>query len=163
MRLRLAPCVGQVRPGRGVQGEPDDTACRELIWKILVAAQPPPSAPTIPITRVRMRPRCPLPGISILAIRPAARPGTIHVINTHKDSKTSDQMSYAVITHAEQSAAGGKVSPGSGVLQPQCRARTGPCTGEKNPGPCCRHRVIPRMLLPGSGALLTIRFPRSLA
>ena len=54
--------------------------CREWMWNRRVAAQPPPSAPAIPITQVRMRPCDLLPGISRLAIRPAARPRTIHAM-----------------------------------------------------------------------------------
>src|ERR1700733_12209634 len=44
----------------------------------LVATQPPPSAPAMPIRQVMIRPCDRRPGISMLPIRPAARPRTIH-------------------------------------------------------------------------------------
>src|SRR6266849_3990016 len=47
---------------------------RLWMWKMLVAAQPPSSAPAMPIRQVRMRPCCLLPGIAMLASRPAPDP-----------------------------------------------------------------------------------------
>src|ERR1035437_9014796 len=60
--------------------------CRVWTWNSSVAAQPPPSAPRTPITQVRMRPCDLLPGISILASRPAPRPRTIHAMMPITDS-----------------------------------------------------------------------------
>src|SRR5580693_2424916 len=54
--------------------------CRVTTWNNFVASQPPSSAPTMPITHVMMRPCCLLPGISMLASRPAPRPRMIHAM-----------------------------------------------------------------------------------
>src|SRR3984957_14963532 len=54
--------------------------CRVTTWNSLVASQPPSSAPAMPITQVMIRPCDLLPGISILASRPAPRPRTIHAM-----------------------------------------------------------------------------------
>src|SRR5580692_10710837 len=64
--------------------------CRVWTWNSSVAAQPPPSAPTMPITQVRMRPCDLLPGISMLASRPATRPRTIQAMMLMTDSLVSD-------------------------------------------------------------------------
>src|SRR5580700_3512103 len=60
--------------------------CTLWMWNSLVASQPPSSAPAMPIRQVRMRPCCLRPGISMLAIRPAARPKTIHAMMLMTDS-----------------------------------------------------------------------------
>src|SRR3984957_8525698 len=54
--------------------------CRVTTWNNFVASQPPSSAPAMPITHVMMRPCDLLPGISILASRPAPSPRTIHAM-----------------------------------------------------------------------------------
>src|SRR5579859_1382617 len=54
--------------------------CRVTTWNNFVASQPPSSAPRMPITHVMMRPCDLLPGISMLASRPAPRPRTIHAM-----------------------------------------------------------------------------------
>src|SRR5579862_9353907 len=54
--------------------------CRVTTWNNFVASQPPSSAPQMPITQVMMRPCDLLPGISILASRPAPSPRTIHAM-----------------------------------------------------------------------------------
>src|SRR5438105_3732595 len=54
--------------------------CRVTTWNSFVASQPPSSAPAMPITHVIMRPCDLLPGISILASRPASRPRMIHAM-----------------------------------------------------------------------------------
>src|ERR1700730_7359344 len=54
--------------------------CKVTTWNNLVASQPPSSAPAMPITQVMTRPCDLLPGISILASRPAPRPRTIHAM-----------------------------------------------------------------------------------
>src|SRR6202050_4768225 len=65
--------------------------CRVWTWNSLVATQPPPSAPRTPITQVKMRPCDLLPGISILASRPATRPRTIHAMMPITDSLSQRQ------------------------------------------------------------------------
>src|SRR5271165_6173765 len=69
--------------------------CRVWMWKILVAAQPPPSAPAMPMRQVRIRPCCLLPGISMLAIRPAPRPRTIQAMMPMTGSLVSDVRGVA--------------------------------------------------------------------
>src|SRR5580693_4296635 len=87
--------------------------CRLWMWNSLVAAQPPPSAPAMPIRQVRMRPCDLLPGISILASKPAPRPRTIHAMTPITDSLVqSDQVRYAVVGHAGQIAVGEETLPG---------------------------------------------------
>src|ERR1700730_11030075 len=54
--------------------------CRVTTWNSLVASQPPSSAPAMPITQVMTRPCDLLPGISILASRPAPRQRAIHAM-----------------------------------------------------------------------------------
>src|SRR5579871_1821323 len=54
--------------------------CRVTTWNNFVASQPPSSAPPMPITQVIRRPCDLLPGISILASRPAPSPRTIHAM-----------------------------------------------------------------------------------
>src|SRR5512140_1943912 len=54
--------------------------CRVTTWNNFVASQPPSSAPAMPITQVMTRPCDLLPGISMLASRPAPRPRTIHAM-----------------------------------------------------------------------------------
>src|ERR1700728_1452555 len=66
--------------------------CRVWMWNRLGASQPPPSAPATPIRQVRMRPCDLLPGISILASRPAPRPRTIHAMMPITDSSVSDEI-----------------------------------------------------------------------
>src|SRR6202035_3941155 len=63
--------------------------CRVWMWKILVASQPPSSAPAMPIRQVRMRPCCRRPGISMLAIRPAPSPRMIQAMMPMIDSLVS--------------------------------------------------------------------------
>src|SRR5580692_5159816 len=66
--------------------------CRVWTWNSLVASQPPPSAPATPIRQVRMRPCDLLPGISILASRPAPRPRMIHAMMPITDSSVRDEI-----------------------------------------------------------------------
>src|SRR5690349_1803289 len=54
--------------------------CRVWTWNNSVAAQPPPSAPAMPIRQVRMRPCDLLPGITMLASSPAPRPRMIQAM-----------------------------------------------------------------------------------
>src|SRR5487761_1873679 len=54
--------------------------CKVTTWNSFVASQPPRSAPATPITQVMTRPCDLLPGISILASKPAPRPRTIHAM-----------------------------------------------------------------------------------
>src|ERR1035441_6778824 len=79
---------------------------RLWMWNTLVATQPPRSAPTMPIRQVRRRPCDLLPGISILAINPAAKPRTIQAMIPITDSLVSDRMTYAVVSHAGWIAVG---------------------------------------------------------
>src|ERR1700756_4429243 len=65
--------------------------CRVWTWNNLVASQPPSSAPATPIRQVRTSPCDLLPGISILASRPAPRPRTIHAMMPITDSSVSDE------------------------------------------------------------------------
>src|ERR1035437_5968679 len=53
-----------------------------------------------------MRPCDLLPGISILASRPAARPRTIHAMIPITDSLARDQVAYAGVSHAGEMAMG---------------------------------------------------------
>src|SRR5450755_2846579 len=62
---------------------------RVWTWNSLVATQPPPSAPTMPIRHVRITPCDLLPGISILASRPATRPRTIQARRPITDALVS--------------------------------------------------------------------------
>src|SRR3984957_1900971 len=80
--------------------------CRLWMWNSLVAAQPPSSAPATPIRQERMRPCDLLPGISILASRPAPRPRTIHAMMPITDSLVSDQNDVRVAGPARQVAVG---------------------------------------------------------
>src|SRR5690242_9102727 len=66
--------------------------CRVTTWNNLVASQPPSSAPAIPITQVMIRPCDLLPGISILASRPAPRPRTIHAMIPITELLYSDDL-----------------------------------------------------------------------
>src|ERR1039458_6163312 len=105
----------------------------------------------MPITQVRMRPCDLLPGISILASRPAARPRTIQAMMPITDSLVSDEVTYAVVSHAWLIAMGVEFSRDSyrplacSVLPAPFRAR------KKIPDPCAT-AVIVRLQLPGSGA-----------
>src|ERR1044071_7870437 len=60
------------------------------MWNSLVATQPPASAPAMPIRQVMTRPCDLLPGISILASKPAPRPRTIHAKMPITDSLVRD-------------------------------------------------------------------------
>jgi hypothetical protein len=66
----------------------------------------------MPITQVRISPCDLLPGISILASKPATRPRTIHAMMPITDSLVSDQVKYAVVSHARQIARGEIFLPG---------------------------------------------------
>src|SRR5579859_5806319 len=115
--------------------------CRLWMWNSLVAAQPPSSAPATPIRQVRMRPCDLLPGISILASRPAPRPRTIHAMMPITDSLVSPQVRYAVVSHAGEIAVGedspvGSPSFGRSVLPAPILVRI------KNPGPAAARTNI---------------------
>src|SRR5689334_19682982 len=84
--------------------------CRVTTWNSLVASQPPSSAPATPSTQVRIRPCDLLPGISILASRPAPRPRTIHAMMPITDSSVSDEIDVRVAGPARQ-VAGEKITP----------------------------------------------------
>ena len=116
-------------------------------WNSLVAAQPPSSAPATPIRQVMMRPCDLLPGISMLAIRPAPRPRTIQAMMPITGSLVSPQVEYAVVGHAGDRG-GRRVSRGCSpsfsrsVLPAPVRVRI------KNPGPAAA-----RAILAGDGCL----------
>src|ERR1700683_978164 len=54
--------------------------CRVTTWNNFVASQLPSSEPRIPITHVMMMPCELLPGMRMMASRPAPRPRTIHAM-----------------------------------------------------------------------------------
>jgi hypothetical protein len=97
------------------------------------AAQKTPAAP---ITQVITRHCGLLPGMSMLAITAAARPGTIHALPPMTGSFVSDQMTYAAAGLAEQTVVGEELSrgfsPSFGRNVPPSTARV---RGNKNPGP----------------------------
>src|ERR1700722_634755 len=68
-----------------------------LRWNSLLAAQPPSSAPAMPIRQVTMSPCCLLPGMSMLAIKPAPSPRTIQAIMPMADSLVSACVECAVL------------------------------------------------------------------
>src|ERR1039457_6338275 len=126
--------------------------CRLWMWNNLVAAQPPNSAPMMPITQVRMRP-CDLPpGISILASKPAPRPRTIQAMIPITDSLVSDQMRYVVVSHAGQIAVGEEFSQDSRrpLVVASCRHR--PMYPQKKIRALLCHPRVLRVQRPGSGA-----------
>src|SRR5580704_17474214 len=130
--------------------------CRVWMWNSLVAAQPPPSAPATPIRQVMMRPCDLLPGISILASRPAPRPRTIHAMMPITDSLVSDRVRYAVVGHAGEIAVGEDFSRGVlTVLWPWRLAGTVPCTTKQKTRALLHNRESWRVQLPGSGASLS--------
>src|SRR6202023_2112919 len=94
--------------------------CRVTTWNNLVAAQPPSSAPATPITQVRIRPCDLLPGISILASRPAPRPRTIHAMMLITDSSVSDDNDVRVAGPARQVAVGEITPAGSCPFLGRC-------------------------------------------
>src|SRR6476619_6032245 len=116
--------------------------CRLWMWNSLVAAQPPSSAPAMPIRQVMIRPCDLLPGISILASKPAPKPRTIHAMIPITDSLVSDQVRYAVVGNAGQIAAGEDFSLGCSpsfgcsALPAPFRVRT------KNPGPAAARAIV---------------------
>src|SRR5579871_967155 len=71
--------------------------CRVWMWNSLVASQPPSSAPAMPIRHVMMRPCDLLPGISILASRPAPRPRTIHAMIPITGLLHSDELMAGLV------------------------------------------------------------------
>src|SRR6185437_12197839 len=125
--------------------------CRVWTWNSLVASQPPPSAPATPIRQVRTSPCDLLPGISMLASRPAPRPRTIHAMMPITDSSVSNQMTYGVAGPARQVAVGERNSRGllpfSGPERLSWRRPE-----RKNSGSCAAPVVFTGQL-PGSGAL----------
>jgi hypothetical protein len=59
----------------------------------------PGSAPAVPGTQVLAGPGDLLPGLSILAVRPAASPGTAHAMTPVAGSFVSDRVACAVAGH----------------------------------------------------------------
>src|SRR6185437_768749 len=120
------------------------------MWNSLVASQPPASAPTMPMTQVRMRP-CDLPPVSLLAIRPAIRPRTIHAIMPMTDSLVSDVGVVRGCRYFWADRGGRNASPGSShrpLTMASCldrsvyeKQKSGPMpaaadnTAERYPGP----------------------------
>src|SRR5258708_29717761 len=83
---------------------------------MLVAAQPPSSAPAMPIRQVRMRPCCLLPGIAMLASRPAPSPRTIQAMMPITDSLVSDVrwVAHELVAGALRTARRGRQGPAPG-------------------------------------------------
>src|SRR5271165_6559383 len=101
--------------------------CKVTTWNNLVAAQPPSSAPATPITQVKIRPCDLLPGISILASRPAPSPRTIHAIIPITDSSVSDEIEVRVAGPARRVAVGEITPAGSCPFLGRCAFyRAGP-------------------------------------
>src|SRR5260370_4949380 len=91
---------------------------RLWMWKIVVAAQPPSSAPAMPIRQVRIRPCCLLPGTAILASRPAPSPRTIQAMMPITDSLVSDVrwVAHELVASAVRTGRGEQVpAPGARV------------------------------------------------
>src|SRR5207248_1339613 len=111
--------------------------CGVPAWNSPVAAQPPPSAPAMPIRQIMSKPCDLLPGIAIWASRPALRPRTIHAMMPITDSLVSDQVRPAVAGHAGWAAGGGRrILPRVlTVLWPWRLAGIRSGYDEKNPGP----------------------------
>src|SRR5271157_5645321 len=127
--------------------------CRVTTWNNLVAAQPPSNAAATPITQVRIRPCDLLPGISILASRPAPRPRTIHAMIPITDSSVSDEIDVRVAGPARQIAARENNScgllPFSGPLRLSRRRPE-----RKNSGSWAAPAIFHGPQLPGAGAIL---------
>jgi hypothetical protein len=66
-------------------------ACRLLMHNSPMAGWLPGSTPAMPGTQVMARPRDLLPDVTILAVRPAASPGTTHAMTPVTGSFASDQ------------------------------------------------------------------------
>src|SRR5579862_7032075 len=71
--------------------------CRVTTWNNFVATQPPSSAPAMPITHVMTRPCDLLPGMNILASRPAPSPRTIHAMMPTTDSWCFDELMAGLV------------------------------------------------------------------
>src|SRR5579859_5115407 len=76
--------------------------CRLWMWNSLVAAQPPRSAPATPIRQVTMRPCDLLPGISILASRPAPSPRTIQAMIPIAGLLAANERMAGLVPHRGQ-------------------------------------------------------------
>src|SRR5271165_5993122 len=130
--------------------------CKVTTWNNLVAAQPPSSAPATPITQVKIRPCDLLPGISILASRPAPSPRTIHAIIPITDSSVSDEIEVRIAGPARRVAVGENNS--CGLLPFSRPLRFYRADPTKNSGPTLLPRYSQRDIhwkqLPGSGAIL---------
>src|SRR4249919_2534690 len=87
--------------------------CKVTTWNSFVASQPPSSAPAMPITHVMTRPCDLLPGMSMLASKPAPRPRTIHAMMPITDSSVSDEIDIRVAGPARHVAVGENLPAGS--------------------------------------------------